>query len=388
LRILFYTEISPLATIGVGGAETSISLMFEKMGQHPYVLCRYFSLSPRGKKSWTVRKFGFGKKLNITVFPNFRYKIHTIGVLNRLYRYVFKRVFHTRVKKFNPDIIYLHSHMPSLKIFESLGMLDKLVVRMASGNAQFNSIKKDIHSWTNTYGGIKAFNFLNGQNQSQFERFANEIGWSAFFNRPSFIGDIGVDTDSFKNNATQTVDNKKRIYVIGRLEGLPKRPELLLSAFDRAVNKYKIDLSMNFIGDGFQRKELEEKVKNSNVFGKVFFLGFVKRQDIPETISEANFIFLASDSEGVSKSILEALAMKKVVFASDIPENGFIEDGKTGFLIENTEDAWLMAFKKAAEMNENEIKEIGHNARQFILEKFDANKEARVILSEFKKLLN
>jgi glycosyltransferase involved in cell wall biosynthesis len=159
-------------------------------------------------------------------------------------------------------------------------------------------------------------------------------------------------------------------------------------AFEKAITEGNLNLSLNFIGEGFQRNELEEKVFNSKLSEKVRFLGFVERPNIPDTMNDSDFIFLASDSEGVSKSILEAMAMEKVIFASNIPENGFIEEGKTGFLVDNTEQAWMMAFRKAAEMEPCEIEKIGRNAREFILENFDAKKQAQIISKEFELLIN
>jgi glycosyltransferase involved in cell wall biosynthesis len=372
----------------VGGAETSISLMYEKLSKEADITCQYFSLAPKGVIAWRIIKQRLKNNLAIKVFPNFRYTVYSFGLLNRGYRYIFKQLLFYNIQKFNPDIVYLHSHMPSLKIFESFGLLDKVVLRMASGNSQFINISKDIISWKNIFNGIKAFNFLTTQNKSQFENFVNQIRFDSFFSKTFIVRDIGIDTDVFVKKYIKNLIHTRKIYVIGRLEGLPKRHELLLMAFEKAITEGNLNLSLNFIGEGFQRNELEEKVFNSKLSEKVRFLGFVERPNIPDTMNDSDFIFLASDSEGVSKSILEAMAMEKVIFASNIPENGFIEEGKTGFLVDNTEQAWMMAFRKAAEMEPCEIEKIGRNAREFILENFDAKKQAQIISKEFELLIN
>ncbi len=86
------------------------------------------------------------------------------------------------------------------------------------------------------------------------------------------------------------------------------------------------------IGDGPMRRSLENMVHKLNLKGKVFFTGHMK--DIPAVMSMLDVFVLPSNSEGLSLTLLEALAAARPVVASrtgGIPE--IIIHNKTGKLI-------------------------------------------------------
>ncbi|MGH2582531.1 MAG: glycosyltransferase family 4 protein [Anaerolineales bacterium] len=122
---------------------------------------------------------------------------------------------------------------------------------------------------------------------------------------------------------------------IGRLDH-QKGVNTLLSAY-KDFSEHRPNTTLWLIGDGPLRGECEEMVAN-NQNGKVVFWGF--RDDVPELLSATDIFVLPSNYEGTSFALLEAMASRLPVIATEVGEaNRIIKDGITGILIppEDTE---------------------------------------------------
>lgn len=87
------------------------------------------------------------------------------------------------------------------------------------------------------------------------------------------------------------------------------------------------------IGDGEDRKKLEDQANALNVSDSVIFLGY--RNDIRNVMSQLDFIVLSSLWEGLPLTPIEAFSVGKTVVATAV--DGTVEivnDGKNGFLVE------------------------------------------------------
>ncbi len=101
--------------------------------------------------------------------------------------------------------------------------------------------------------------------------------------------------------------------------------------------------NINFviIGEGPLRGKLEKLVDSLGLKGRVFFTGYI--EDLPAAISRLDLFVLPSSKEGLSITLLEALAASRPVVASNtggVPE--IIIDGETGCLVP-PEDAPALA---------------------------------------------
>ncbi|MGQ0793010.1 MAG: glycosyltransferase [Deltaproteobacteria bacterium] len=85
------------------------------------------------------------------------------------------------------------------------------------------------------------------------------------------------------------------------------------------------------VGDGPLRGSLEGTARRLGLVGNIEFLGF--RSDIAQLLQTFDIFALSSLTEGVSISILEAMAASKPVIATDVGGNPeVVENGKTGIL--------------------------------------------------------
>jgi glycosyltransferase involved in cell wall biosynthesis len=97
---------------------------------------------------------------------------------------------------------------------------------------------------------------------------------------------------------------------------------------------------LRIAGDGPDRAAVEAEIERLGLQGRVELLG--TRDDIPELLAGADVFVLASDSEGLPMSVLEAMAAGLPVVASavgGVPEA--VRDGETGALVPPRDSAAL-----------------------------------------------
>ncbi len=92
------------------------------------------------------------------------------------------------------------------------------------------------------------------------------------------------------------------------------------------------DFRLEIAGDGPLRDELLQLSASLNLEAHVRFLGEIS--DIPGLLGRARFFVLPSQTEGISLTILEAMARGLPVLASDVGGNPeVIQNGRTGLLV-------------------------------------------------------
>lgn len=120
--------------------------------------------------------------------------------------------------------------------------------------------------------------------------------------------------------------NPKLITFIGRLTEL-KRVGDIINAMTYCSDNVKLQI----IGDGPKRVELASLIRKLNLGNRIKMVGY--REDRLQLLNNSGTLILASTSEGTSRAAMEAMAMGKLVIASDIPGNRILIDhNETGLL--------------------------------------------------------
>ena len=141
----------------------------------------------------------------------------------------------------------------------------------------------------------------------------------------------GVDTDKFFSS-TRTTSPFFRLISVGRIEDV-KNYGLLLQALKYLKHKHNVNnVRLTLVGDGSQRADLEEYA-NTFIPGVVDFLG--QRDDIPELLRKADMFVLPSKTEGLSCSILEAMASGLPILASNVGGNYELVERRTSSSFSN-----------------------------------------------------
>lgn len=175
-----------------------------------------------------------------------------------------------------------------------------------------------------------------------------------------------------------TGDREKTVVAVGRLTA-QKNHVLLLRAFSDFVQtepEYRLIL----YGKGELEEELREVAKELGICDNVIFAGF--KNPVLEYINRSGMYVLSSDYEGISNSLVEAMAIGLPVISTDCPIGGSrlcIEDGENGLLVPmNDKDKLCEAMLKVASDWEFAEK-LSHNATQ-IRRRFAVEKIARMWL--------
>ena len=124
---------------------------------------------------------------------------------------------------------------------------------------------------------------------------------------------------------------QKRVVSVARLQP-QKNQKLLLDAFSQFIKKYP-EYELYLFGVGILEKELKEQAKKLSIADKVIFKGF--SSEVREKIRDSAMFVLSSDYEGISNSMIEALAMGIPVISTDCPIGGsrmYIQDHINGLL--------------------------------------------------------
>lgn len=124
----------------------------------------------------------------------------------------------------------------------------------------------------------------------------------------------------------------RRITTAGRLEEV-KNHKMLMEAFKLFSEEFP-DYTLDIYGKGSLEEELKRFAEEKGLFAQVIFHGFCS--DVKEQIRDSSMFVLSSDYEGVSNSLIEAMAMGIPVIATDCPIGGsrtYIKDGENGLLV-------------------------------------------------------
>jgi L-malate glycosyltransferase len=120
-----------------------------------------------------------------------------------------------------------------------------------------------------------------------------------------------------------------------------KGVEYFLDAAAVLARKFP-DVCFLVVGDGGNKKELEEYAQSQGLGQRIVFTGF--RGDVPDLLSEVAISVLPSLSEGTSNTLLESMAAGVPVIATRVGGNPeVIEDGVSGLLVPVRDSAALAA---------------------------------------------
>jgi sugar transferase (PEP-CTERM/EpsH1 system associated) len=150
----------------------------------------------------------------------------------------------------------------------------------------------------------------------------------------------GVDLDRFgtpRRNTAGTGEGPVRITAVGRLVPVKNYPSLL-----RALASLPTGSSWvcRMVGEGPEREALQSLADSLGIANRVQFLGH--RDDVAQVLADSDIFVLPSLSEGLSNTLLEAMATGNAVIATDVGGNGeVVHHRHSGQLVPAGDDAAL-----------------------------------------------
>jgi glycosyltransferase involved in cell wall biosynthesis len=136
------------------------------------------------------------------------------------------------------------------------------------------------------------------------------------------------------------------------------------------------------IGDGPERTNLEAEIKENHLENKIILVGTLT--DAYKYLPAMDIFVLPSVKEGFPWALLEAMSAKLPVIATNVGANPeIIETGKNGFLVDPANPDELAASIEILASDEALRRELGIQAHQTVIKKFDQNKMLEKIESLF-----
>jgi len=209
------------------------------------------------------------------------------------------------------------------------------------------------------YPAGKTITVRNGVDVKRFSRDAGDWGIPAILSARKPRGPIAV--------------------FVSRLV-LEKRVDLLIRAMKRLVAAHPSS-SCVIVGGGPMEAELRSMVDAMSLQDHVLFAG--DTSDVRPYLAAGDIFVLPSEREGLSLSLLEAMAFGLPCIAADAGgSREAIEEGVNGFVIPCDSEESLVAALSRLFANPAERTQMGKSSRRIAEEKFDLERSMQRIRSE------
>jgi len=178
---------------------------------------------------------------------------------------------------------------------------------------------------------------------------------------------ITIPEDVAAHDFSKSFPGKKIIYSAGRLS--EQKGYTFLIDVASNLHKKRSDLVFVVSGEGAMDAELKKQVTDAGLEESFVFTGF--NADIYPFLKGCDLFVLSSLFEGMPNVIMEAMAMKKPVVATNV--NGVRElmvDGKTGMIVPSKDPEAFCAAIESIIDHPDKLLEFGKSGYERVCEKF------------------
>lgn len=196
--------------------------------------------------------------------------------------------------------------------------------------------------------------------------------------------DFGVYNQISSKNL-EALSNPK-IITVGRLVR-HKRIDKIIKTIGKIVKNYP-NIKLLIIGDGPERENLEKLSTELEIEENVSFLGKIPHEDVMELIKRFDIFVLNSIYEGLPHVVIEAMACRTPVIATNIRgTNEVVTDGETGLLVSPNNTEELKEKIIPLLRDEGLRKKLVENAYKSVIEKFTWEKNLSILEKELKEVI-
>ena len=150
--------------------------------------------------------------------------------------------------------------------------------------------------------------------------------------------------------------------------------------------KDRPDFRLKLVGDGAERQKLEQLAEELNLTDHVEFLG--ERSDVSKLLPQAGFFVSSSRTEGISLTLLEAMAVGLPVVTTRVGGNPeIVVEGKTGRLVSSDSPEELALAMRDLLKDQEGWPVYGELARQRVEQHFNVRNMVRQYEDLYRELL-
>ena len=206
----------------------------------------------------------------------------------------------------------IHTHLSSPQLIAAIACRSKVPLVTTEHNTENRRrlIKwlKNVDRWM-----YNQYKYVISISQKTEDNLKNYIGQS----RCRFVTiHNGIDIDRFKDasplDESTKGTSKTIITMVAAFREQKDQMTLVQSMKFLDTNRYEIWL----VGDGEKRHQVESHVKELGLTNNVRFWG--NRNDVPSILKSSDIVVMSSKWEGFGLSIVEGMAAKKPVIATDV----------------------------------------------------------------------
>jgi len=338
-------------------------------------------ITSRFEKSWPQREWVRGVEIVRLPSPRIKF-LGALFFLLALSWYLFKirnsfTILHTG------QINYIHPFI----IFLGWVLRKHTVLKVASSGA-----RGDIRKWKGNPVGRICIGLAKRATAviAMSDTILEELLSAGFPSSKIYMVRNGVDLSVYrkaerKEKTCQRLGlkvNAKTVIYTGRLTP-EKGLDCIIQAFSRL--ELSLPLQLLIVGEGREKHVLMSLVQQLRLNDRVFFIN--GGYDIEEYLQVADLFILPSRQEGLSNSLLEAMACELPVISTRVSgSDELIRDGENGLLIDvDNEHQLIVAIKKV--VGDPQLAcELGKNARRTVAECCDLEKVTGDYRELYKKL--
>lgn len=327
-----------IGVLSNGGAERVISILAKEMIRKGYEVS-------------IVTVFGDNNNYvtdkRITLYPiNQKYKnkmLRVMGILRRTRQII---------KQQNPDLIIS---------FDTTINIYTIVSRTFLPNKLIVSERNDPYQYPGSKGIRKVRDFLyrfcDGfvfQTEDAKKYFSSRIQEKGVVIPNPIISDLPYWNE---NSSEKTIITASRL---NRQKNLP----MLINAYSRIKDSFP-EYKLKIFGVGELREELLNQIEHLGLSDRVTIPGF--SNDIHTEMANSDLFVIPSDYEGISNSMLEALAIGVPVISTDSPIGGakmFIKNEENGILIKVRDTDGLVQAMNQILSDKKFAKNLSYEARK------------------------
>lgn len=213
-------------------------------------------------------------------------------------------------------------------------------------------------------------------------------GWSTHYSSVELLEEVIIDETAFHRRIERVKSKAKsngpwRLCFAGSLWHLAKSPDILIAAVADCIKK-GINIELMMIGSGSFQPQLEKQARLLGIADSVVFLGQLPPgKVIYDQMDQADLYVLPSRSEGLPRSLIEAMARGLPCLASNvggIPELLASED-----LVPPGVVATLAAKIESVIRNPDRLEKMGRRNLQTV-EKYRSDKLNRRRIEHYERL--
>ena len=185
----------------------------------------------------------------------------------------------------------------------------------------------------------------------------------------------------------QLAQNKYNILFVGNLI-FAKGVDILLEAFALIEKEYS-DIGLIYVGDGDEKVHLINRSIELGIDNKVMLVGRVEYKSIPSIMYYSDILVLPSREEGVGRVILEAMAMRLPVIASNVGGIPLVIDNlKDGILFESGDVNELKSHVLFLINNKGFSDTITTNGHQKFIDNYEYEVSINMFLNMYKSIVD